>query len=78
MNSKLIKDLNVKLEIIKLLKKICSFILRHQSSQFFFFFFLVSLFRQGKLKKNKPIGLCQTTNLLNSEENYQQKENVTY
>ena len=38
MNSKLIKDLNVKLEIIKLLKKICSLILRHQSSQFFFFF----------------------------------------
>ena len=70
-NLKCITDLNIRSEIIKLLKQ-------NMYSVFFdtvfVIFFWICPFRQGKQSKNKQMGLHQPQTLLHSIGNYQQNE----
>ena len=85
-NSKWIKDLNVKPETIKLLEENIGSTPYDMSLSNIFLYrniflskiFLTPLYRQEKPKKNKQIGLHQTKKLLHSKGSHQQNEKTTY
>ena len=74
-NSKWIKDLNVRLKAIKLLEKKNSKTFNIVLSNIFGGY--VSLSKRNK-RKNKQMGLHQNRKVLNSKENHKQNEKTTY
>ena len=73
-NSKWIKDLNVRLKTTKILEQnICSKISDISHSDIF-----SDISPQEKQKKNKQRGLHQTKRVLHSKENHQQNEKITH
>ena len=75
-NSKWIKDQNVRPETIKLLEENTGSLLFDISLRNIFSGYVSS--GKGNKNKNKQMGLYHTQKLLHSKENYQQKEKAAY
>ena len=75
-NSKWIKDLNVRLKTIKILKQnICSKISDIACSNFFIRYMSPG---KGNKRKNKQMGLYQTEMFLHTRGNHQQNKKTTH